>query len=207
MSSRDWIPDNHEPVDGKAAAPYVLVPSLRLAGNIQFNRMNVAGWVDKDGSSYTCATCKKQVRLSLSELRIFPLVNRDSDQFQFVYLVPLHRTGGAFSTEICKESETKVLRSHEYPTSVRFVDSDQVPTGDQEGLEPSPESAASEAAHEEVDKEEVKKQVAAMSPQTAEERYDYLLSRPISELTDAEYTERLALVERLTEKQRKPKQE
>ena len=39
----------------------------------------------------------------------------------------------------------------------------------------------------------------------AEERYNYLLGKQITELTDEEYSERLALVERLTEKEKKEK--
>ena len=47
--------------------------------------------------------------------------------------------------------------------------------------------------------EEATKKLDGFTRQMAEERYDYLSSRPISELTDAEYEERLALAERLSE--------
>jgi hypothetical protein len=47
---------------------------------------------------------------------------------------------------------------------------------------------------------EVKKKLDRLTPQSAEERYKYLLSRPISELTDSEFEERLALVQRSADK-------
>ena len=43
---------------------------------------------------------------------------------------------------------------------------------------------------------EVKKKVDGLNLQSAEERYKYLASKPISELTDAEIQERLALAQR-----------
>jgi len=52
---------------------------------------------------------------------------------------------------------------------------------------------------------DVKKRLEKLTPQEAEERYNYLQSRPISELTDAEYQERLALAQGLTEKPKHPK--
>jgi hypothetical protein len=209
MSTHDWLPDNREPGAGKEpTTPYVLVPQLRLAANVPLGRLNMAGWADKDGDSYACTTCKKQLRLSLTELLIFPLVKAGTDLFQFSYVVPQHKVGGAFSNEICKESGTKVLRDHEYPTSIRFMNGDQAPTDRPDEQEASAEGAGpvSATAHEDMDKEEVKKKVDVLSPKMAEERYDYLLSRPISDLTDAEYAERLALVERLTGKPRKSEQ-
>ncbi len=66
------------------------------------------------------------------------------------------------------------------------------------------EGSAPDATQEEVDwkglEEEVKKKLDGLTPQMAEERYDYLSRRPISELTDAEYEERLALAEKLSER-------
>ena len=47
---------------------------------------------------------------------------------------------------------------------------------------------------------EVKKKVDALSPQTAEERYNYLSSKPISELTEEEAEERLALAQKNLDK-------
>lgn len=43
---------------------------------------------------------------------------------------------------------------------------------------------------------EVKKKLVSLTPDEAEERYNYLESKPISELTDAEFEERLALAQR-----------
>jgi hypothetical protein len=51
---------------------------------------------------------------------------------------------------------------------------------------------------------EVKKRLDKLTPQTAEERYRYLQSRPISELTEAEFEERLALAAR-SDKVKAPK--
>jgi len=66
------------------------------------------------------------------------------------------------------------------------------------------ESSMPDATLEEVDwkglEEEVKKRLDSFTPQMAEERYDYLSKKPISELTDAEYEERLALAEKLSER-------
>ncbi|MGP8125890.1 MAG: nuclear transport factor 2 family protein [Nitrososphaerales archaeon] len=66
------------------------------------------------------------------------------------------------------------------------------------------EGSSSEATHEAVDwkglEVEAKKKLDGLTPQMAEERYDYLSRRPISELTDAEYEERLALAEKLSER-------
>jgi len=66
------------------------------------------------------------------------------------------------------------------------------------------ERSAAEVAREQVDwkriEEEVKKSLDGLTLQEAEERYNYLSSRPISELTDVEYKERLALAEKISEK-------
>jgi hypothetical protein len=47
---------------------------------------------------------------------------------------------------------------------------------------------------------EMKKRLAALTLQEAEARFNFLQSRPFSELTDAEYEERLALAETLSQK-------
>jgi hypothetical protein len=66
------------------------------------------------------------------------------------------------------------------------------------------------ATHEKTDskqqEEELKKRLEGMTPEKAEERYNYLHSRPISELTDAEYDERLALAQKLSERPKPQKQ-
>ena len=48
--------------------------------------------------------------------------------------------------------------------------------------------------------EELKKKVNALSPEEAEKRYLYLSGKPLSELSDAEYQERLELAQRTLEK-------
>lgn len=50
---------------------------------------------------------------------------------------------------------------------------------------------------------ELKKKLAKLSPQMAEERYNYLQNKPIGELTDEEYDERLELAQRNFKKERK----
>ncbi len=71
------------------------------------------------------------------------------------------------------------------------------------------EGSSPEATREVVDwkglEVEAKKKLDGLTPQMAEERYDYLSKRPISELTDAEYEERLALAEKLSERPSKKK--
>jgi len=53
---------------------------------------------------------------------------------------------------------------------------------------------------------EVKKKLESLTPQEAQERFNYLQSKPFSELTDTEYDERLALALSLSEKAKAPKQ-
>jgi hypothetical protein len=53
---------------------------------------------------------------------------------------------------------------------------------------------------------ELKKKLEGLTPQKADDRYNYLQSKPISELTDAEYDERLALAQGLAEKVKVPKE-
>lgn len=193
MSTSEWL--SEKPDSGGAKVPYLLVPRLQLTGARFLDRLSLAGWADKSGSAYVCKTCKKQLHLTLTELRVFPLAKPDTDIFQFSFSVPLHRTGGAFSTEVCKESGSTVLRDSEQPTVMRFLEREQVPTGgESERTEPKP---AGPAEDEPVDKQEIKKKVESLSHETAEERYNYLQGRPITDLTDAEYEERLALVDRL----------
>jgi ketosteroid isomerase-like protein len=66
-----------------------------------------------------------------------------------------------------------------------------------EGPAPSP---VQEMMHWKQLEEEAKKKLEGITPQMAEERYEYLSSKPISELTDDEYEERLALAKKLSEK-------
>lgn len=60
------------------------------------------------------------------------------------------------------------------------------------------EPQAKEMAREQ--QAEMKKRLAALTLQEAEARFNFLQSRPFSELTDAEYEERLALAETLSQK-------
>jgi hypothetical protein len=60
------------------------------------------------------------------------------------------------------------------------------------------EPQAKERAREQ--QAEMKKRLAGLTLQEAEERYNYLQGKPFSELTDAEYEERLALAETLSQK-------
>jgi hypothetical protein len=71
----------------------------------------------------------------------------------------------------------------------------------------SPQRAEKSAggAGDRVDQAEIRKRVQNLSPQKAEERYNYLSSKPISELTDVEYEERLALAERSLGRKNEPK--
>jgi hypothetical protein len=66
------------------------------------------------------------------------------------------------------------------------------------------QSSKAEVKQDKVDSKEqkadIKKKVEKLSPEKAEERYRYLQSRPISELTDAEIEERLVLAQRPSEK-------
>jgi hypothetical protein len=53
---------------------------------------------------------------------------------------------------------------------------------------------------------ELKKRLEGLTPQEAEARYNYLQTKPFSELTDAEYEERLALAQTLSEKRKASRQ-
>lgn len=204
MSTHDGVADNPESPATDKPRYCIVVPKLHSIGSINFDRFNIVGWTDRELDSYVCEICKKQQHLALSELLIFPKVKADTDLFQFVYTVPPHRIGGAFSTQICGGSGTKVVKDRESPTSIRVIGGEGNPSESQDQTVQDETAVPSTGAkHEEVDREEVKKKVQGLSPEMAEERYNYLLSRPISELTDAEYAERLALIDRLTEKPKK----
>jgi len=61
-----------------------------------------------------------------------------------------------------------------------------------------------ESKEKEADRSaELKKKVDSLTPQMAEQRYNYLQNKPIGELTDEEYDERLALAQRDFKKGRK----
>jgi hypothetical protein len=66
-------------------------------------------------------------------------------------------------------------------------------------LQPMPEAAQEKVSPEKVDAE-VKKRLEGLTPQKAEERYKYLQSKSVSELTEAEFEERLALAQRASKK-------
>jgi hypothetical protein len=70
-------------------------------------------------------------------------------------------------------------------------------------LQSRPEATQEKAKPKELDEEgkkkldaEVKKKLETLTPQKAEERYNYLQSKSVTELTDAEFEERLALAQR-----------
>jgi hypothetical protein len=70
-------------------------------------------------------------------------------------------------------------------------------------LHPRPEAAEEESKPNEEEVEakkkleaEAKKKLESLTPKEAEERYNHLLSKSVSELTDAEFEERLALAQR-----------
>lgn len=66
-------------------------------------------------------------------------------------------------------------------------------------LSPRPEEPQRKANTREQEAE-LKKRLEGLTPQKAQERYNYLQSKPFSELTDEEYEERLALAQTLSEK-------
>ena len=69
----------------------------------------------------------------------------------------------------------------------------------------SPRPEAQGKANPKEIEAEVKKRLEKLEPQKAEERYNYLRGKPISELTDAEFEERLALAQRKWDKVKVPK--
>jgi hypothetical protein len=181
-------------VDRSAPRPYVLVPALVLGRN---DRANAAGWSDPTpGGAVTCKTCSKQLRGQLSGLMLYPLFKAETDLLRFTYTLPPHRSGGGFSIEICSGSGTSVTRDVERPTSVKFAD--EAPAG--EGGVPVPATKQDPAAAK-ASEEELKKKLDGLTPKQAEERYNYLNGKSISELSDSEYEERLALAMRLSEKE------
>ena len=79
-------------------------------------------------------------------------------------------------------------------------------------LHPRPEAAEEESKPNEPEteakkklEEEAKKKLESLTPKEAEERYNLLLSKSVSELTDAEFEERLALAQRGSGKAKGPK--
>jgi ketosteroid isomerase-like protein len=81
--------------------------------------------------------------------------------------------------------------------SVPRESQDNMTVGESEGPAPN---ATQEIVHWKKLEEEVKKKLEGITPQMAEERYNYLSRKPISELTDDEYEERLALAKKLSER-------
>jgi hypothetical protein len=67
-------------------------------------------------------------------------------------------------------------------------------------LQPREPEPAQERADPKELQAEVKKKLDSLTPQSAEERYNYLQSKPLTELSDAEIEERLALAQRKLEK-------
>jgi len=198
MSSHEWLTDDHpESSEGGPSAqrPYLLVPLLAIGRNVH---ANAAGWSDPTpGGGVVCKTCNKEVRAQLSGLMLFPLIKANTDLLRFTYALPPHRSGGGFSVEICRGSGTSVTRDVESPTSVKLLAGDQAPAGG--GAGPTTESRQDDADARRSE-EELKEKLDELSPKEAEERYDFLNGKSISELTDAEYEERLALALKLSEK-------
>ena len=58
----------------------------------------------------------------------------------------------------------------------------------------------------EISPEEPRRRVDSYTPEEAEERYNYLSGKPITELSDAEYEERLALANRPSKKAKAPRE-
>jgi hypothetical protein len=67
-----------------------------------------------------------------------------------------------------------------------------------EPVQPGPQPGAEPASAEETSKleAEAKKRVNDLSSDKAEERYDYLSSKPLTELTEEEFQERILLAQR-----------
>jgi hypothetical protein len=145
-----------------------------------------------------CKVCSKQIRGQLSQLALFPLVKKDTDLFRFTYVLPPHRTGGGFSIEICRGSGTSLTKDVERPTGVRFPGDDKVSDGEVTGTASEPRKEEGDSVRSQ---EELNQRLERMSPKEAEERYNYLNAKSISDLTDEEYEERLALAQKLSEKQ------
>jgi hypothetical protein len=71
-------------------------------------------------------------------------------------------------------------------------------------LQPRPEATHEKAKPNELEAE-AKKKLESLTPREAEERYNHLLSKSVSEMTDAEFEERLALAQRASGKAKGPK--
>jgi hypothetical protein len=122
MSTHEWIPDKSKSSDKEkppSTVQYLLVPTVRLEAKVP--HPNLAGWFDKGENSYSCKTCKKNVPMLFQFLALFPALKANIDVFQFVYRVAEHKKGGAFSREVCPESNTGVNRTYENPTAVRLA--------------------------------------------------------------------------------------
>jgi len=70
-------------------------------------------------------------------------------------------------------------------------------------LQPRPEATQEKAKPNEPEAE-AKKKLEGLTPKEAEERYNHLLGKSVSELTDAEFEERLALAQRTSGKAKGP---
>jgi hypothetical protein len=71
-------------------------------------------------------------------------------------------------------------------------------------LQSRPEATEEKAKPNELEAE-AKKKLDSLTPREAEERYNHLLSKSVSELTDAEFEERLVLAQRTSGKAKGPK--
>lgn len=67
------------------------------------------------------------------------------------------------------------------------------------GLDSKSKAAIEERAHAVALAEAARSKIDDLSPEMAVQRYDFLKSRPIIELSESEYAERLALAERLSQ--------
>jgi len=75
-----------------------------------------------------------------------------------------------------------------------------------ESMKLQPKQEPAQASMDSKEREaELKKKLDALAPEKAEERYNYLRSKSISELTDAEYEERLALAQTLSSRSKATK--
>jgi len=92
---------------------------------------------------------------------------------------------------------------------IESLNVESIPVEPAEQVELPQSTQAIEAEHQDVDHREIeteaKKKLERLTPDTTEERYDYLQSKPLTELTDAEIEERLALAQRKKEKDKDSK--
>lgn len=73
-------------------------------------------------------------------------------------------------------------------------------------VEPKTEPKTEPKIEPEELKAELKRRLDSYTPEKAEERYRYLSSKPITDLSDAEYNERIALAQRPSKKAKAPKE-